>query len=175
MSEPQNGQLLATRTTDDHDGGGVRLELKPGFARTGFLDGGWWPRSRDLRKELPDLVAALNSRFDKQIGPVTRIGFGIEEWLPPGRKRLITPMGQVAFGGFDVFEPDVVWVATYAISAMPIALLVVPPETPRERATVLLHRASTADNHERAADLLRDENAADEMGITDHPAGAAVG
>ena len=35
----------------------LRLRLKPKAATTGFVDGGWWPRSRDFAVELPGLLA----------------------------------------------------------------------------------------------------------------------
>ena len=35
----------------------LRLRLKPRGPVTGFVDGGWWPRSRDLAAELPALLA----------------------------------------------------------------------------------------------------------------------
>ena len=35
----------------------VRLRLKPAAPTSGHVDGSWWPRSRDLAAELPDLLA----------------------------------------------------------------------------------------------------------------------
>ena len=37
----------------------LRLRLKPKAPRTGYVDGGWWPRSRDLVAELPELAEIL--------------------------------------------------------------------------------------------------------------------
>lgn len=39
----------------------VRLQLKPEGPTTGFVDGAWWPRSRDLAAELPSLATALRT------------------------------------------------------------------------------------------------------------------
>jgi hypothetical protein len=133
---------------------GVRLELKPGTARTGFVDGGWWPRSRDLRAQLPDLVAALHTRIGGTVGPIQRIGFGRSQWDPIGKERLVTATGQVAFDGFQAFTPDLVWMVGRFTDQTPITLLVVPPETSEADATEALRRAATAGNTERPATLL---------------------
>jgi hypothetical protein len=34
----------------------LRLKLKPKAPTTGYVDGAWWPRSRDLSAELPALL-----------------------------------------------------------------------------------------------------------------------
>src|SRR4051812_35019694 len=74
MSEPRYDHPLTpwTGSGEDH-GNGARLELKPNFPRTGFVDGGWWPRSRDLRAELPDLIASLSAQLGGRVGPILRI------------------------------------------------------------------------------------------------------
>jgi len=36
-----------------------RLRLKPKAPGTGYVDGAWWPHSRSLVEELPDLLAVL--------------------------------------------------------------------------------------------------------------------
>ena len=50
---------------------------EPGVA-DGFVDGGWWPRSLNLRAELPRLVAALS--FDGY--DVTRVVYNPAAWDP---------------------------------------------------------------------------------------------
>jgi hypothetical protein len=37
----------------------LRLRSKPKAPTTGWVDGGWWPRSRDLAAELPGLLSVL--------------------------------------------------------------------------------------------------------------------
>jgi Family of unknown function (DUF5994) len=37
----------------------ARIRLKPRSDHRGMVDGAWWPRSRDLARELPPLIAAL--------------------------------------------------------------------------------------------------------------------
>src|SRR4051812_49729893 len=41
----------------------LRLRLKPKAPTTGWVDGGWWPRSWDLAAELPGLLAVLAVRL----------------------------------------------------------------------------------------------------------------
>jgi hypothetical protein len=41
----------------------LRLRLRPKALTTGYVDGAWWPRSRDLAAELPALLAVLTVRL----------------------------------------------------------------------------------------------------------------
>ncbi|WP_405506587.1 DUF5994 family protein [Streptomyces purpurascens] len=52
----------------------VRLETT--HERQGVLDGAWWPRSRDIAAELPNLVSALT----EYLGPITRVGLDAGAW-----------------------------------------------------------------------------------------------
>lgn len=155
-SLPAVSAPVALADGDTPDREQVRLELKPDVTHTGYVDGGWWPRSRDLRAELPGLLEALASRLGSAFGPVLRIGFGLGEWGPQGRGRLVTATGGVAFGGFTHFESDVVWLSGHSSAHTPIVLLVVPPATPTERARAAMLRAAAAGNAERPTELLHD-------------------
>jgi hypothetical protein len=53
-----------------------RLWLEPAGSRRPQLDGGWWPRSKDLVAELPGLVLAI----DTLRGPVTRLLLSASGW-----------------------------------------------------------------------------------------------
>jgi len=60
----------------------LRLRLKPKAATAGFVDGGWWPRSRDLAVELPGLLAVMAVR----LGRIERVSYHLDDWGPtPGR------------------------------------------------------------------------------------------
>jgi hypothetical protein len=48
-----------------------RLVFTSPCAQQGVLDGGWWPRSRDLSQELPALLAAVASRFGVVVARVS--------------------------------------------------------------------------------------------------------
>ncbi|MFE3260710.1 DUF5994 family protein [Nocardia sp. NPDC059091] len=52
----------------------LRLALDAGG--TGAVDGFWWPHSRDLAIELPDLLTALTGR----LGPIHRVIHHRYEW-----------------------------------------------------------------------------------------------
>ncbi|MEU2162428.1 DUF5994 family protein [Streptomyces sp. NPDC019208] len=41
----------------------ARLSTTPAGSAPGFPDGAWWPRSRDLLRELPALVHVLDERW----------------------------------------------------------------------------------------------------------------
>lgn len=53
-----------------------RLSLKPPLPVTGQVDGGWWPRSRDLAAEIPALQAGLAER----LGTVEGVSYHLGEW-----------------------------------------------------------------------------------------------
>jgi hypothetical protein len=116
----------------------LRLRLKPRGPVTGFVDGGWWPRSRDLTAELPALLAVLAVR----LGPVESVSYNLDAWGPTPRK--ITLDGRlVRLAGYRSQHPATIDVlsATHRIT-----LLVVPPEaTPQAAHTTLMaagHRAN---------------------------------
>lgn len=165
MSEPQHIDPALTSTPVAEDGG-VRLELKPGGAKPGFVDGAWWPRSRDLRRELPEILAALSSR----VGPVERVAFGRPGWDPTGRERLVTPTGRVSLDGFATFTPDAVWFVIAGRWQGRVCVLVIPPDTAPAVAERVLRRASAPDNVQSHAELLQE---VDEGLPTATPAGVA--
>jgi hypothetical protein len=47
------------------EGPRVRPRLKPKAPTTGWVDGGWWPRSRDLPAELSGLLSVLAVRLKR--------------------------------------------------------------------------------------------------------------
>ncbi|MEV6071564.1 DUF5994 family protein [Nocardia sp. NPDC052001] len=58
----------------------LRLELNSGG--TTAADGFWWPNSRDLTAELPELLAMLTPR----LGPIHRVIYHLGEWDAAPRK-----------------------------------------------------------------------------------------
>ena len=54
----------------------LRLRLRPKAPTTGYVDGAWWPRSRDLAAELPALLAVLAVR----LGEIPRVSYNLSEW-----------------------------------------------------------------------------------------------
>ena len=119
----------------------LRLRLKPKAATTGFVDGGWWPRSRDLAVELPGLLAVLAVR----LGRIERVSYHLGDW-DPTPARLGVEGGVVRLGGYRAQHADTVDVLA---ARQRVTLLVVPPETSVQAAHDALmtagHRGNTDD------------------------------
>ena len=110
------------RATGFRNGIDVRVRLRRGGASAeAAFDGAWWPRSRDLATELPELVAALDLlgvRVDRFTHPV-------EPWGPVDRKVVVN--GHVVrTGAFHSMDPQLV--SLVVDGGRRVDLLVVPPE-----------------------------------------------
>jgi hypothetical protein len=100
----------------------VRVSLRDdaGSGASAF-DGGWFPRSRDLAVEVPELIAELDRRGVR----VERFTYSLEVWTPAPRK--LSVLGRtVRTGGFRSMDPNLVCLSWGSRRA---DLLVVPPET----------------------------------------------
>jgi Family of unknown function (DUF5994) len=119
----------------------LRLRLKPKAATTGYVDGGWWPRSRDLDVELPGLLAVLAVR----LGRIERVSYHLGDWHPTPA-RLSVEGRTVRLEGYRAQHADTVDVL---VALQRVTLLVVPPETSAEAAHHALmtagHRGNTDD------------------------------
>ena len=128
-----------------------RLALEPTMARDGLFDGAWWPRSRDIAAELPDLITALSIR----LGRVLRVALDAAAWDDVPRSVMV--------------NADAVKIGWFASSPGTISLscsledhcllLVVPPETSSRTAATAMAGAAESGNHTPAAELLRSLNA----------------
>jgi len=117
---------VITRTALDagfRGGIDVRVSLRDGAGDGGSpFDGGWFPRSRELAVELPELIAELDRRGVR----VERFTYPLDAWSPVPRK--VTVQGRVVrTGGFRSMDPGVVCL-TWG-DGRRADLLVVPPET----------------------------------------------
>jgi hypothetical protein len=100
----------------------VSLRENAGDGNSAF-DGAWFPRTRDLAVEVPELIAELDRRDVR----VERFTYALDAWTPVARK--IVVQGRVVrTGGFRSMDPGVVCV-TWAGGNRRADLLVVPPET----------------------------------------------
>jgi len=119
----------------------LRLRLKPRGPSGGQVDGGWWPRSRDLAAELPSLLAVLAVR----LGRIERLTYHLTDWSPAPRK-IICRGGVVRLGGYRTQPACTVNVLA---ENQRVTLLVVPPQTPPQNAHAALmaagHRGNTDD------------------------------
>jgi hypothetical protein len=100
----------------------VSLRADAGEGNSAY-DGAWFPRTRDLAVEVPELIAELERRGVR----VERFTYSLDAWLPVPRK--ITVSGRlVRTGGFRSMDPLVVCL-TWDGGTRRADLLVVPPET----------------------------------------------
>ena len=126
---------------------GLRLRLKPKAPPTGYVDGGWWPRSRDLAVELPALAYVLAVR----LGRVTRVAFALEAWDTAPRQ--ITVDGHtVRLEGFHSQDQYVVHLS--GSDGQRLSLLVIPPEAEIADAHDAMIMAARRGNADRPVELL---------------------
>jgi hypothetical protein len=125
----------------------LRLTLKPQAPATGYVDGAWWPRSRDLSTELPSLLAALAIR----LGGVQRVSYNLATWDPAPR-RLDVNGRQLRLGGFHTQHAHTVDVI--GANGARLTLLVLPPGADPDAARRTLVAASRRHNVDSIAGLL---------------------
>ena len=102
----------------------VRVSLRAGAGDgNSAFDGAWFPRTRDLSVELPELIAELDRRGVR----VERFTYALDAWAPAARKLLVGDR-IVRTGGFRSMDPGVVCLI-WDGGSMRADLLVVPPET----------------------------------------------
>lgn len=95
------------------------------------VDGAWWPRSLDLRAELPDLLAV----FGSWIGAVHRVVYDPSAWLP-APTRIIRRNEMVSLDPYRlVFSDTVYLMGTHSRDAV---LFVLSPSSSDEDARRLL-------------------------------------
>jgi hypothetical protein len=128
----------------------LRLSLKPVSGNPSKVDGAWWPRSRDLARELPPLVAEL----DQVWGRITRVTVHQGMW-PDLPSAVPAGVHTVRLGWFDVEqEADDLCLLSYTVGRWD--LLVVPPECDPERAARLMSAASDVRNTQSTSALMAD-------------------
>ena len=115
-------------------------------------DGGraWWPRSRDLARELPSLVAVL----DECWGRITRVAVNVRRW-PEIPEKVPAGIHTVSVGWFDAEQdPDDLLLLSYTVGRWD--LLVVPPECDPDRAARLMSAAADVHNRQSVRELMTD-------------------
>ena len=136
--------LSASRTTTSPDSD--RLSLKPDATATGFVDGAWWPASRDLVAELPAVVAALTAR----LGRVEAVSYNIDAWEAAPRKAGIGDQ-IVRMSGYRTQPHDTIDVMG---GQHRITLLIVPPDTDPAAAHAVVAAAGKQGNVDDVTALL---------------------
>lgn len=108
----------------------TRLVLCERDASPVAVDGAWWPKSLDLRLELPDLLAV----FGLWIGGVHRVIYDSSAWLP-APSRLIRHREMVSLHPYRmVFNDTIYLMGPHSRDAV---LFVLPPSSAEEAQRVL--------------------------------------
>jgi hypothetical protein len=99
----------------------LRLRLKPKAPATGYVDGAWWPRFRDLTVELPALAEVLAVR----LGRIERVAHALSAWdtVP---SRFEVDGYRVRLEGFTYQDQNIIHLT--GANHGRISLLVVPSE-----------------------------------------------
>ncbi|MFC7305910.1 DUF5994 family protein [Streptomyces monticola] len=113
----------------------VRVALKPPGPPSGLLDGAWWPRSRDLTRELP----ALTDLLDPLWGRITRATVNPTHW--PIVPRKVPVNGHVVKVGWFRAEQDAHQILLLSYHVGRWDLLIIPPETDATTAARLMAAA----------------------------------
>lgn len=122
----------------------LRMSNRPGQDR---LDGGWWPQSRDLDVELPDLVA----NFPPELGQIMRAGYSPDDWDAHEHR---VPVARGSVKVESVPHDDAHLIDVQLTNRDRLRLLVVPPAMSEPQGSEALLAASTAGNTHTPADLL---------------------
>ncbi|MFF1833559.1 DUF5994 family protein [Streptomyces sp. NPDC058231] len=132
-----------------------RLSLAPAGTDPALLDGAWWPRSRDLAAELPELTAALDPLW----GRITRVTVNPTFW--PVIPRKVPVQGHVIHVGWFEPEQDPHKLLLFSYTTGRWDLLVIPPQTDPSTAAWLMAEAAdparslTASGLMQGAELFR--------------------
>jgi hypothetical protein len=127
----------------------VRLRLKQPSNHPGMVNGAWWPRTRDLARELPPLIAALDPVWGRIYHVTVQRGM----W-PEIPKKVATGDHVVRVGWFDAEQDPNDICLTSLRGGERWDLLVVPPELDAETAERLMVSATTPGNLQSASALL---------------------
>jgi hypothetical protein len=135
--------------------GSLRLRMAAERAGSNHLDGGWWPRSRDLAVELADLI----DHFPPQFGRIVRALFSPPDWEEPAPRRIPIAGGHVKVGSFPRDDTHLIQLNTSDGSVLHV--LVVPPDFSDDQGDEALLAAATPGNA-HPAEVLLDT-------VTEHP------
>ena len=114
--------MTVQRAAGFRNGIDVRVRLRQGGTGSAAFDGAWWPRSRMLGVELPELVAALDAMGEH----VSRFTYPVEGWDELPERKLVVAGRTVRTGGFRSMDPQLV--SLTVDDDRRLDLLVVPPE-----------------------------------------------
>ncbi|MFW0791902.1 DUF5994 family protein [Gordonia sp. CPCC 205333] len=113
----------------------LRLRLKPAGSSQGVVDGAWWPHSRNLVDELPQLLQTLSVRLPH----LERVGYRILEWERPTQPKGVFGDCVVRLEGFNVWPPDTL--RFVAASGVLVLAVIAPHTNPADAHTAMMGAA----------------------------------
>jgi hypothetical protein len=125
----------------------LRLRLKPAGSTSGYVDGAWWPRSRDLPAELPALADVLTVR----LGSVWQVVYPFIAWDTAPR-RIQLDGHPVRLQGFHSQDENTISIV--ALDRQRIRLLVIPVDTSEKAGHDAMMTAAGRDNADSPATIL---------------------
>lgn len=105
-----------------------RLRLTPKARCADYFQGAWWPRSRDLESELPDLLAVLTIR----LGRIERVVYDPDGWAAPAPRQLAAVGRTVQLDAYRFHGFNTMYV--FGSDGARIVLRVIPAATDAESA-----------------------------------------
>jgi Family of unknown function (DUF5994) len=133
----------------------ARILLKPLSEHPGMVNGAWWPRSRDLARELPLLVAALDGIW----GQIYHATVQVDMWPDiPGKVRAGRHIVRIGWYDTEQDPHDICLLSVPGRGRWD--LLVVPPELDPAIAARLMATAASPGNMQTATSLLATASAA---------------
>lgn len=124
-----------------------RMLLKADSAKSGYVDGAWWPYSDDLATELQGVLTPLAAR----LGVIHRVTYHLDEWASAPEELAFA--GQVVrLDGYSHGTANTVEVSGRRNSRL--VLLVVAPGTAADRAFSVMTSASGKNDESTVDELL---------------------
>jgi hypothetical protein len=157
ITQPESRSQSTLATGDE-----PRVEMRSGGDATGYVDGGWWPRSTDPAVEFPALVRALH----EVVGQVGRVAYNLDSWERVHRK-LAVDGRIVRCEGFHTMNPHTV--TAIGVNSQRVTLLVVPPATPDRVARAALLAAADQDSVATVEDILTGSAHREDHHAATHP------
>lgn len=139
---------LSTEPTPTAEAESPRTAFRSPPSPDGYIDGAWWPRSRDLGAELPVLLDALWGAGRD----VIRVTYNTSAWAPAPQRMQIRHR-LVRLGAFTSSDPHTVRCSD-AWGLVRVDVLVIDPDTEPALAQRTLALAARSDSMLRVAEIL---------------------
>jgi hypothetical protein len=123
------------------------LRLKPSGSTSGYVDGGWWPRSQDLTVELPALAKVLAVR----LGSVWRVVYALTSWEAAPR-RIRFDGHPIRLEGFRSQDENTI--SVISLDRRRIRLLVIPADASKTAGHDAMMTAAARDNADSPTTIL---------------------